>query len=125
MKRIILNVLAVLFGVMMLNAGLNKIFNYIPVPDNLPEAMVKDNAAFMEISWLMPLIAYVEIIGGLLIMLPKTRALGVLVLFPIMVGVLLTHAIVEPSGLIMALVLWAIMLWFIYEDRKKYLNLIS
>ncbi len=123
MKKNILNILAFLLGIMMLNGGLNKIFNYIPTPDNLPEELMKDNAALMEISWLMPLIAYAEIIGGLLLFFPKTRALGILVLFPVMVGILLTHIFVAPSGLVMALVLWAVFIWLIYENKAKYLVL--
>ncbi len=124
MKSKILNVLSFLLGLMMLNGGLNKLFQYIPTPDNLPAELAKDNAALMEIAWLMPLIAVAEILGGLLIILPKTRALGALVLFPVMVGIFLTHAVVEPSGLPIALILWAVLGWIIYENRAKYLPLI-
>lgn len=120
MKKIIYHVLSVLFGLMMLNGGLNKFFNYMPVPEDLPENLMKDGAAMMEIEWLMPLIAGAEILGGLLIIIPKTRALGVLVLFPVMVGILLNHLFVAPDGLIIPLVLWAILLWILYENREKY-----
>ncbi len=120
MKQKILTVLSVLFGLMMLNGGLNKFLNYMPAPDDLPEPMLKDFMAFMEISWLMPLIAIAEIIGGVLFMIPRTRALGALVIFPIMVGILLTHIIVEPSGLLIALVLWVVLLWAMWENREKY-----
>jgi putative oxidoreductase len=123
MKNKILTVLSVLLGLMMLNGGLNKIFQYIPVPEDLPAEIAKDNAALMEISWLMPLIAYAEILGGILLFFPKTRALGALVLFPVMVGILLTHIFVEPSGIPMALILWAVFLWIIIENRPKYLAL--
>lgn len=124
MKRKILNVLSVLVGLMLLNAGLNKFFNYIPVPEGLPEAVVRDNAAFAEISWLMPLIGFAEVLGGLLILFPKTRALGILVVFPVMVGVLLTHIFTAPEGLPMALVIWAVLIWIIYENRERYLPII-
>lgn len=120
MKKIIFNVLSVLLGLMMLNSGLNKFFNYIPAPEDLPENVMKDGAAMMEIEWLMPLIAVAEILGGLLVIIPKTRALGALVLFPVMVGILLTHLFVAPDGLIIALALWAILLWILYENREKY-----
>ena len=121
MKNKILTGVSILFGMMFLNAGLNKLFNYIPVPDNLPEAVIKDNAAMMEISWLLPLIAFVEILGGLLVMPPKTRALGAIILFPIAVGILLTHLTVAPEGLVMAIISWAILLWIIFDNRNKYL----
>jgi putative oxidoreductase len=125
MKNKLLNILSALLSLVMLNSGLNKLFNYIPVPDNLPTEIVNDNAALMEISWLIPLIAVAELLGGLLIVIPKTRALGALVLFPVMVGVLLTHIIVFQSGLPMALIIWAILGWIMYENRAKYLTLIK
>lgn len=125
MKNKILNVLSILFGLLLINGGLNKFLNYMPVPDNLPEAITKDNLAIMEIEWLMPLIGFAEVLGGILILFPKTRALGALVVFPVMVGVLLTHIIVFPEGLLIAGVVWAILLWIIYENREKYLGLLN
>src|SRR5690554_2320533 len=100
MKQKNLTVLSVLFGLLLLNGGLNKFFNYMPVPEDMAEEMVKDFGAIMEISWLMPLIAIAEIIGGLLNIFPKTRALGAVVIFPVAVGILLTHIFVDTSGLL-------------------------
>lgn len=125
MKRKILNILSVLFGLLLINGGLDKFFHYMPVPDDLPEAILKDNAAFAEISWLMPLAGFAEVLGGLLILFPKTRPLGALVVFPVMAGVLLTHIFTAPEGLPVALVIWAILLWIIYDNREKYLPLIK
>lgn len=125
MKKKILNILSIIFGLLLLNGGLSKLFHYMPVPDNLPEALVKDNLALMEIAWLMPLIAIAEIIGGILIIIPKTRALGALVVFPVMVGVLLTHLFVAPDGLPIALVIWAILLWIIVDNWNRYLQLLK
>ena len=124
MKQKILTALSVLLGLMLANSGFNKIFQYMPMPDNLNEAMMKDFAALQEISWLMPLVAVAEIVGGLLLFLPKTRALGAIILFPVMVGILLVHLVVEPSGLIIILVLWAILAWILYENREKYMPMI-
>jgi len=124
MKKKILFVVSVLFGLIFINAGLNKFFNYIPVPADLPEKMVKVMAAMVEITWLMPLLASAEIVGGILFMIPKFRALGAIVIFPVMVGILLTHLFIEPSGLPIALVLLAINLWVIIENREKYMPMI-
>ncbi len=125
MKNKILFVVCLLFGLMFINGGLNKLFNYIPVPDDMPEAMVKLTEALMSISWLMPLVAIVEIVGGILFIIPKFRALGAVIIFPIMVGIMLTHTINEPSGFPMALVLLLINLWVIFENREKYLPMIK
>lgn len=81
--------------------------------------------AFMQISWLMPLVATIEIIGGALFISPKFRALGAIVILPVMIGIVLHHSIVDRSGLSIALVLFAINIWTIVENRKKYFPLIS
>lgn len=125
MKNKILNIVALLFGLLLINGGLNKFLNYMPVPENLPTALIKDSVALLEIEWLMPLIGIAEVVGGLLIIVPRTRALGALVVFPVMVGVLLTHIFVAPDGLIIALVIWAILLWIIVENKQKYLQLLK
>lgn len=78
----------------------------------------------MEISWLKPLIATAELIGGLLILFPRTRAPGLLIVFPVMTGVLLTHLTVAPDGLIMALIIWVVIDWMMWENRSKFLQFI-
>lgn len=124
MAKKILTGVSVLMALLFINGGLNKFLNYMPVPDGLPDELMKDTAALMEIAWLIPLVGAAEILGGLLIILPRTRALGALVLFPIMAGILLTHLTVAPDGVIMALVLWAILIWIIIDNKDKYLHLI-
>ncbi len=125
MKRKILFAINLLFGLMFINAGLNKFFNYMPVPDDLPEDLMRSMTAFMEIGWLIPLIAVAEIIGGVLFITNKYRALGALVISPVMVGILLTHIATAPSGLPMALALFVVLIWAMVENRKKYLPIIS
>ena len=118
-------VVSILFGLMFVNAGLNKFFNYMPVPEEMPENLMKLMSAFMQIGWLIPLIGVAEIVGGLLVMTNKFRALGALIILPVLVGILLTHIINAPSGLPIALLLMAIEVWIIYENRKKYLPMIK
>ncbi|PWG82473.1 DoxX family protein [Pararcticibacter amylolyticus] len=120
MKQKIIFVLSLIFGLMFINAGLNKFFNYMPPPDNLPEKLAKAFQAFMAIGWLMPLVGFVEILGGLLFIFPRTRALGALVIFPVMIGIMLTNTVTEPSGLPIALVFFIINIWVIFENRHKY-----
>jgi len=122
-KTKILFVLALLFGLMFINAGLNKFLNYMPMPENLPDKMLKAMAAFMEIGWLMPLVGLAEIVGGLLMIIPKTRALGALIIFPVIIGITLTNIFQDSSGLPIVLILWAILIWIMVENRKKYLPL--
>ena len=125
MKAKILFVLCLLFGLMFINAGLNKFFNYMPMPKDMPESMTKVMAAFMEIKWLMPLTGAVEVVGGILIIFKKYRALGAIIILPVMIGILLTNIVNAPSGLPLALAMMAINVWAIIENRGKYLPMIN
>jgi uncharacterized membrane protein YphA (DoxX/SURF4 family) len=125
MKNKITFVLSLVFGLMFINAGLSKFFNYMPQPEQMPEKLVKAMTAIIQIGWLMPLIGIAEIIGGILIIIPRTRALGALVIFPVMVGILLTNTVTDTMGLPIALIFAAILLWIIYQNRTKYMCLIS
>ena len=125
MKKKILFVVSLLFGLMFINSGLNKFFNYMPVPKDLPPNLIRVMTAFMEIGWLMPLVAVAEIVGGLLVITNKYRALGAIIILPVMVGIVLTHIVNAPSGLPLALVLLGINLWIIIENRKKYLPMVQ
>jgi putative oxidoreductase len=124
MKKKILLGVSILFGLMFINSGLNKFFNYMPMPKDMPEEMMKAMGAFMQIGWLMPLVAVAEITGGILFMTNKFRALGAIIIFPVLVGILLTHIFIAPSGLPLALVFLAIEIWVIVENREKYLPMI-
>ncbi|WPV02390.1 DoxX family protein [Mucilaginibacter sp. cycad4] len=124
MKSKILFVLCLLTGLMFINAGLDKFFHYMPMPKEMPEKMVKVGKAFMEIGWLMPLVGAMEILGGLLLVIPRTRALGAVVLVPILTGILLANISMAPSGLPIVLVLIAIVLWVIIDNWEKYLPMI-
>jgi uncharacterized membrane protein YphA (DoxX/SURF4 family) len=125
MKKKIITVISILFGLLFINAGLNKFFNYMPMPKDMPEHMMKVMQAFMEIGWILPLVAVAEIVGGILFMIPRFRALGAIVILPVMTGIVLTHIFILPSGLPMAIVLLAIELWVIFENRNKYIPMIQ
>ena len=125
MKNKILFVISLLFGLMLINSGLNKFFYYMPMPKDIPESMLKLMKVFLEIGWLMPLIAIAEIVSGVLFITKKYRALAAILIFPVMIGVLLTHIINAPSGLPIAILLFAINLWVMVENRKKYFPMIK
>jgi uncharacterized membrane protein YphA (DoxX/SURF4 family) len=125
MKKKILFGVSLLFGLMFINSGLNKFFNYMPMPKDMPENMMKLMGAINEIGWLFPLVAVAEIVGGILFVTNKFRALGAIIIFPVLAGILLTHILVAPSGLPLAFVLWGIELWVIIENREKYLAMIK
>ncbi len=125
MKNKILFVLSLLAGLMFVNAGLNKFFNYMPAPKEMPEKMAKTMAAFLEIGWLLPLVGVIEVLGGVLLIIPRTRALGAIVILPVLTGILLANISMAPSGLPIVFALIAIVAWVIIDNWQKYLPMIQ
>lgn len=124
MKNKILFVLCLLTGLMFINAGLDKFFHYMPMPKEMPEAMVKAGKAFMEIGWLMPLVGAMEVLGGLLLIIPRTRPLGAIILVPLLTGILLSNINTAPSTLPIVFALIAVVLWVIIDNWEKYLPMV-
>lgn len=124
MKNKILTVLSILFALMMVNSGLNKIFNYMPMPE-MSENMMLIMGGFMTIKWIFPLVALVEIVGGVLIAIPRTRALGAIVILPVMIGILVHHLVHDPASSVIAVVLFAINGWAIADNWSKYKPMIE
>ena len=124
MKSKILFVVSLLVGLMMINAGLNKFFNYMPMPE-MTESAGALMYAFVQSGWMMPLVAIVEIVGGALLIASRFRALGAIILLPILIGMFLFHAVLDPAGVIMTVILLAINGWIIAENFNKYLPMIQ
>lgn len=124
MKNKIILIASILFGLMMVNSALNKFFNYMPMPE-MSEDVMTIFGALIQIGWLMPLVAFAEIIGGALIAIPKTRALGAVVILPITIGIFIHHLVHDVSGIAVGFVLLMINIWVIAENRERYSHMIK
>lgn len=124
MKRKVLFGISLLFGLMMINSGFNKFLQYMPLPE-MTDAGGQLMYAFMQAGWLFPLIAVVEIIAGGLIISNRFRALGAIMMLPIIIGIALFHLVLDPAGAAMSLVLLAINGWVIFENRENYLPMVQ
>lgn len=97
------NLLGILLGLLFLTFGLNYFFNFIPMPADPSPA---DAPHKMFMGALIPtgyfaFIKIIEITGALLVLLPKTRAVGLLFLGPIVVNILAFHGfLLKGSGLV-------------------------
>ncbi len=96
----------------------------MPMPE-MSEEMMQTMEAFMTIKWIFPLVAIVEIIGGILIAIPKTRALGAIVILPVIVGIFAQHLTHDIEGIGVAFVLLGINLWVLIENKNKYLTMLN
>lgn len=124
MKDKILMGLCGLVGLAMVVFGLNKFLNFMPMPE-MPQAAQEMFGHFMAIGWLMPLVAIAEIVGGILLALPKTRALGAIVLLPVVVGIIahtfhMGELFKGPN-----LVFFLVIIWAIIDSKDQYMPMIK
>ncbi len=94
-----------------------------PPPEGSPAALFM--GAFVPSGWLT-LVKVLELIGGILVAIPKTRNFGLLVLGPIIVNILAFHILLaKGEGLfgppLLVAVLGAFLLW---AERKAFAGLL-
>lgn len=125
--KIVKLIVFTLFALMFINAGLDKFFHYMPMPTDLPEDAKKAFEAFGSLPWLLPLVGFIEAVGGLLVLFPKTRTFGAIVILPVMIGIVLHNCTVAPAaaGIGIAIVLFVINLWILFDNKHKLKEIFS
>ena len=96
----------------------------MPMPELTEEQKIIFDA-FGTIKWLMPLVGITEIVGGLLIAIPKTRALGAIVILPVIVGIIVHNLTFDPSQLAIPGIFAFINLWAIADNTGRYKAMIK
>ncbi len=118
----------ILLGLLFIMSGVVVLFNLMPIPE-LPEGTPPAHfmAAFGPTGY-MTFVKIMEVLGGLLVAVPKSRNLGLLVLGPILVNILAYHAFVmNGEGLFSGMLLFivALALYLLWVERKAFVGLIS
>ena len=96
-----------------------------PLPEGSPAAHFM--AAFVPTGYLT-FVKVLEILGGILVAVPKTRSLGLLVLGPIVLNILAYHAFVmKGEGLLSPplLLIAALPLYLLWVERNRFAGLIG
>lgn len=120
--KIAANVAGALLGLLFVVFGSNFFLNFIPMPPPPPEGtpVALFFGAFAATGYLA-FVKVLEILGGLLVALPRTRPLGLLVLVPIIVNILAFHVFITAGeGLLEApiLLIVALTLFLIWTHRR-------
>jgi uncharacterized membrane protein YphA (DoxX/SURF4 family) len=88
-----------LLGALFVVIGSNFFLNFIPLPP--PPPADSPAGMFMGAAMGTGFLAFVktfEIIGGLLVAIPRTRAIGLMILTPIVVNILAFHIFILKEG---------------------------
>ena len=119
-----------LLGLAFIIFGSNFFLNFIPMPAD-PSPADAPHKLFMSAMFPTGYLAFVkvlEILGGVLVALPKTRNIGLLILGPIIVNILAFHIfLTKGAGLtnppVVAIVLLSA--FVLFSERKAFAGLLK
>ena len=116
-----------LLGLMFFIFGLNGFLNFIPPPppDQLPKALVEFSTAMMNTGYLFQLVKGTEVAMGLLLLLNRFVPLALVILAPVIVNIVLVHALLAPDGLVIAVVILALELYLAWSYRSAFRPLLA
>jgi len=119
-----LTVIRIIFGILLAVFGANKFFNFMPAPEEMPEAVINYMTALMSTKTL-GLVGAVELIAGLSFIFNKYGALMAIILMSVSINAVLFHVFLSPADIIGAIVLLALNIVMLYAYKDKYKNLLA
>ena len=121
---------AALLGLLFIVFGMNFFLHFIPMPND-PSPADAPQKLFMAALFPTGYLAFVkvlEILGGLLVAVPKTRNIGLLALGPIIVNILAFHVFLTKGAGLMdppILIIVALSSFVLWSERKAWFSLIK
>jgi putative oxidoreductase len=128
MKKCLLIAASIVLGLCFLAASVPVLFNLIKIPQ-LPEGTPAWH--FMEAFVPTGYIKFVklfELVGGIVVMIPRLRNVGLLLLGPIIVNIIAFHVLIDdPKHLInpMLDIIIVCALYLLWDARKKFSGLLN
>ncbi len=111
-------IVRILLGLMFVVFGSNAFLQFMPMPPmNGPAG---DFIGSMFSTGYLQAVAALQIIGGLLLFIPRSAMLGLLILGPIIVNIVLFHIFMERSGLPMAAIVGLASVFLLWRYRSSF-----
>jgi uncharacterized membrane protein YphA (DoxX/SURF4 family) len=114
----------VLLGLIFVVFGSNIFLHFIPMPPQKPSLATDFSKALME-SHYMHVVGFLQVAGGLLLLIGRYVPLGLTLLGPVIVNILFFHSFLEPSGLPMAIVVSVLALFLLWHHRTNFAGLLK
>jgi putative oxidoreductase len=122
------SVAGAVLGLLFMMSAVVVLFRLVPVPEMPAGTPIAMFMAAMAPTGYMTFIKVLELLGGVLVAIPRTRNFGLLVLGPIIVNILAFHLFITAGeGLFnpMLLVIVALALYLLWVARKQFLALLN
>jgi putative oxidoreductase len=93
--------------------GLNGFLHFLNPPPP-PSELAKQYFTVLAASHYLVFVFGVQLVGGVLFLFRRTVPLALVLIAPVIVNILLFHALMDPPGIVpgaVATVLWAVVFW--------------
>ena len=114
----------ILLGLIFVIFGLNGFINFLPAFSMSIEG-VNFMSALMQTGYLLPLIYFLLIVCGALLLLGMYLPLSVLLLLPIVVNIILFHVFLSMEGIIIAMIILVLEVILVISYKELYLTLFN
>src|ERR1041385_4568045 len=114
----------ILLGLIFVVFGSNIFLHFIPMPPQKPSLATDFSKALME-SHYMYVVGFLQVAGGLLLLIGRYVPLGLTLLGPVIVNILLFHTLLETNGLPMAIVVSVLALFLLWRYRTNFAGLVK
>ena len=113
---------AILLGLLFVAFGLAYFFDLMPKPEGLNSNEISFMTLFASTGYLK-FVKVLEVVIGILLLVPKTRALGLILIAPVVVGIAAYELFIH-GGVGIGLALLILNAFGIYLNREKYMSII-
>ena len=113
-----------LLGLIFVVFGSNIFLHFIPMPPP-PEGPARDFTTVLFVSHFLYFVGALQVVGGLLLFTGRWTPLGLTLVGPVIVNILLFHALMAPAGLPMAIVVSALALFLLWNYRKNFAGILA
>jgi putative oxidoreductase len=121
--KIIATIARVLLGLVFLVFGLNGFLHFMPMQP--PPGLAGQYLGVMFVSHYLVAVFVLQLAGAIPLLLNRFVPLGLVILGPLIVNILLFHALMEPQGLPIALVVLVLWLIVFYSVRRAFAGIFS
>ena len=118
----------ILLGLLFIMSAITVLFNLAPMPELPKDTPIAHFMAAFGPTGYMTFVKLLELLGGILVAIPRTRNLGPLVLGPIIVNILAFHAFVTGGeGLFnpMIIIICLLAAFLLWMGRKAFAGLLN
>ncbi len=117
---------SILVGLLFVMSAITVLFNLVPMPELPKDTPISHFMAAFGPTGYMKFVKVIELLGGILLIIPKTRNLGLLCLGPIIVNILAFHHFVAGDGAFqpMLIVISLLALFLLWSERKAWAGLL-